>query len=168
MKKAIMMIALLAVPFAMQAQTKFHDVEVNEATGPVKSISTSFMGQNQVTNFTQDGKMENGMTDAVYDADGYLQSAKREMRGEKIPVTFKWENGKVVGTVVEAMGQKIVSSRTFNDKGATEKESVNMGGQQIETPYSDYKYDSKGNWISRKTTMMGQTMEQTRTIEYYE
>ena len=94
MKKAIMMIALLAVPFAMQAQTKFHDVEVNEATGPVKSISTSFMGQNQVTNFTQDGKMENGMTDAVYDADGYLQSAKREMRGEKIPVTFKWENGR--------------------------------------------------------------------------
>ena len=35
MKKVMMMLALMAIPFAMQAQTKFHDVEVNEATGPV-------------------------------------------------------------------------------------------------------------------------------------
>jgi hypothetical protein len=34
--------------------------------------------------------------------------------------------------------------------------------------YTDKKYDEKGNWISRKTSMMGQKMEQTRTIEYYE
>ena len=111
------MIALLAVPFAMQAQTKFHDVEVNEATGPVKSISTSFMGQNQVTNFTQDGKMENGMTDAVYDADGYLQSAKREMRGEKIPVTFKWENGKVVSQKTSMMGNDITITYKYGRSG---------------------------------------------------
>ena len=29
MKKIMMMIAMLALPFAMQAQTKFHDVEAN-------------------------------------------------------------------------------------------------------------------------------------------
>ena len=124
MKKAIMMIALLAVPFAMQAQTKFHDVEVNEATGPVKSISTSFMGQNQVTNFTQDGKMENGMTDAVYDADGYLQSAKREMRGEKIPVTFKWENGKVVSQKTSMMGNDITITYKYNENGVVTNQSI--------------------------------------------
>ena len=38
MKKALMMLALLVAPIAMQAQTKFHDVELNECTGPVKSI----------------------------------------------------------------------------------------------------------------------------------
>lgn len=65
------------------------------------------------------------------------------------------------------MGQKITSIRTFNDKGATDKETINMGGQTMETPYTDYKYDEKGNWISRKSSMMGQTMEQTRTIEYF-
>jgi hypothetical protein len=43
-----------------------------------------------------------------------------------------------------------------------------MGGQEMENPYTDYKYDAKGNWISRKASMMGQEMEQTRTIEYYE
>jgi len=88
--------------------------------------------------------------------------------GQKLAVEYKWENGKVVGTTVEAMGQKITSTRTFNDKGATDKESINMGGQTMETPYTDYKYDDKGNWISRKSSMMGQTMEQTRTIEYFD
>ena len=29
MKKTIMMLAMLAIPFAIQAQTKFHDVEAN-------------------------------------------------------------------------------------------------------------------------------------------
>ena len=149
MKKAIMMIALLAVPFAIQAQTKFHDVEVNEATGPVKSISTSFMGQSQVTNFSQDGKMLDGVTDAVYDADGYLQSASREMNGQKIPVSFKWENGKVTSQKTSMMG---------ND----------MGGQVMDMPYKDIKCDDHGNWISRKSSMMGQEIEQTRKIEYYE
>ena len=33
-----MMVAMLAVSFAMQAQTKFHDVELNEAKGAVKCI----------------------------------------------------------------------------------------------------------------------------------
>ena len=150
MKKAIMMIALLAVPFAMQAQTKFHDVEVNEATGPVKSISTSFMGQNQVTNFTQDGKMENGMTDAVYDADGYLQSAKREMRGEKIPVTFKWENGKVVSQKTSMMGNDITITYKYNENGVVTNQSIDMGGQVMDMPYKDIKCDDHGNWIYTK------------------
>ena len=167
MKKAIMMIALLAVPFAMQAQTKFHDVEVNEATGPVKSISTSFMGQNQVTNFTQDGKMENGMTDAVYDADGYLQSAKREMRGEKIPVTFKWENGKVVSQKTSMMGNDITITYKYNENGVVTNQSIDMGGQVMDMPYKDIKCDDHGNWLSRQSTMIGQAMERTRNIEYY-
>ena len=43
-----------------------------------------------------------------------------------------------------------------------------MGGQKMETPYTNYKFDAKGNWISRKASMMGQEMEEQRTIEYYE
>ena len=31
-----------------------------------------------------------------------------------------------------------------------------------------YEYDDHGNWISRKVSMMGREMEQTRKIEYYE
>ena len=47
-----MMMALLALPFAMQAQTKFHDVEANDATGAVKSIKSQMMGRDIVITFT--------------------------------------------------------------------------------------------------------------------
>ena len=169
MKKAFMMFALLAIPFALQAQTKFHDVELNEATGPVKSISTSVMGQDQVTTFTQDGKMERqGMTDCVYDADGYLQSAKMDARGNQAPFSFKWENGKVISQTMSMMGNEITVMYKYNDKGVITAQSMNFGGQEMEIPYTDYKFDSHGNWTSRKSSMMGQEMEQIRVIEYYE
>jgi len=168
MKKIMLMFAMLVTSLAMQAQTKFHDAEAQEAYGNVKSITVSVMGQTQKSTFDENGKLISGpLSDIVYDDNGYAKSAKMEMMGQKVGVEYKWENGKVVGTTVEAMGQKISSTRTFNDKGVTEKESINMGGQTLETPYTDYKYDDKGNWISRKSSMMGQTMEQTRTIEYF-
>ncbi len=171
MKKAVMMmLALLALPLAMQAQTKFHDVEANEATGPVKSIETSVMGMAQVTKFTPEGKMEReGMSDVVYDADGYLQSAKMSFQGNEMAFSYKWENGKIVSQTMDmGGGQAFTITRTYNEKGAPAADSFDMGGQVMENPYTDYKYDERGNWISRKTNMMGQEMEQTRTITYYE
>ena len=146
MKKLMMMVAMLAVSFAMQAQTKFHDVELNEAKGAVKSIKTNRMGQDIVINFTQDGKMsQEGMSDAKYDADGYLQSAKMSMMGNDMEV-----------------------KRTYNDDGTPKADIMDMGGNSMESPYTNYKFDDKGNWISRSGEMMGRTMEQTRVIEYYE
>ena len=54
MKKVICMLALLAGTMTMFAQTKFHDREYSEVTGPVKSIKTSVMGMDQTTTFTQE------------------------------------------------------------------------------------------------------------------
>ena len=163
MKKVLMMLALMAIPFAMQGQTKFHDVEANEA---------NTMGRDQVTTFTQDGKMQReGLTNAVYDANGYLQSATMTMmQGEAIDLKYTWKDGKIVSQSMNIMGRDMVTKRTYNDKGAVAEESMDMGGggREVKIPYTDYKYDAKGNWISRKTNMMGQDIEQTRTIEYYE
>lgn len=165
----MMMIALMAIPFALMAQTKFHDVELNEATGPVKKIVSQVMGMDQVTTFSQDGKMQrDGMTDLVYDADGFLQSAKMSFQGQQGSVSYKWENGKVVSQTMDMGGMQLVIKRTFNEKGAPATESIDMGGQEMSSPYIDYKYDDRGNWISRSASMMGQTMTQNRTIEYYE
>ena len=165
-----MMLALMAIPFAMQGQTKFHDVEANEAQGPVKKITSNTMGRDQVTTFTQDGKMQReGLTNAVYDANGYLQSATMTMmQGEAIDLKYTWKDGKIVSQSMNIMGRDMVTKRTYNDKGAVAEESMDMGGQEIKIPYADYKYDAKGNWISRKTSIMGQEMVQERTIEYYE
>ena len=170
MKKILMMIALMAMPFAMQAQTKFHDVEANEAKGAVKSITMNMMGREQVINFTKEGKMQaEGISDAKYDAEGYLQSAKRVMmQGQATEVKYKWENGRIVSQSMNMMGRDMVTKYTYNDKGAISAQIMDMGGQQMEMPYTDYKYDEKGNWISRKSSMMGRDMEQTRKIEYYE
>ena len=169
MKKILMMIALMAMPFAMQAQTKFHDAELSEAQGAVKKITQDMMGRQQVTTFTQDGKMQrDGMSGAVYDANGYLQSAKMTMRDQETTVTYKWQDGKLVSQTMNMMGNDITTTFTYNEKGAVASQSMNFGGQGMEMKYTDYKYDAKGNWISRKTNMMGQDMEQTRTIEYYE
>jgi hypothetical protein len=169
MKKLMMMVAMMAVTLAMQAQAKFHDVELNEAKGAVKCIKSNQMGQDIVINFTPEGKMsQQGMSDAKYDAEGYLQSAKMEMMGNQIDISYVWENGRVIGQkMVTGMGA-IEAKRTFNDDGTTKANIMDMGGNQMEMPFTNYKFDEKGNWISRTTEMMGQTMEQTRTIEYYE
>ena len=165
----MMMVAMLAVSCALMAQTKFHDAEVNEAKGPVKCIKSNRMGQDIVINFSEDGKMsQQGMKDAKYDADGYLQSAKMEMMGNEIEVSYKWENGRVVSQKMNVMGNDMEVKRTYNDDGTPKADIMDMGGNQMESPYTNYKFDEKGNWISRTGEMMGQTMEQTRTIEYYE
>lgn len=169
MKKVLMMLALMAIPFAMHAQTKFHDVEANEAQGAVKKISQNMMGHDQVTTFTQDGKMQrDGVKDAVYDANGFLQSMKMSFQGQDVTIKYTWKDGKLATQSMDMIGNAMTFSFTYNDKGAVASQSMDMGGQKMEMEYTDYKYDAKGNWISRKTNMMGQEMEQTRTIEYFE
>ena len=92
----MMMIAMLALPFAMQAQTKFHDVEANGAKGPVKSISTSMMGMTRTIEFTEDGQMKSSeISNVVYDENGYLQSATMSMQGQSTDVKYTWEDGRV-------------------------------------------------------------------------
>ena len=168
MKKIMMMIALLAVPFAMQAQTKFHDVEANEAKGNVKSISMDMMGMTQTINFSEDGKMSSAeITNAVYDENGYILSANISIQGMSAPVKYEWENGRVKSRTVTVNGNVIKTIRNYDENGVVTSEGMDMGGNVMEIPYSDYKYDDKGNWISRKTSMMGQEMTTSRTITYY-
>jgi len=162
-----MMIAMLAIPFAMQAQ-KFHDVEANDAKGAVKSITTSMMGQEMKTTFSEDGKMTSGnLTEAVYDENGYMKSAKMDMRGQSTEVKFTWENGRLKTQTMSMMGNEIVQTYNYDEEGHVKSTSVNFGGQAMEQPFTEYKFDEKGNWISRKTSMMGQEMKFERTIEYY-
>ena len=169
MKKVFLMMSLLVLSLGMQAQTKFHDVEANDATGPVKCIKSSVMGHEDVINFSKDGKMESeSLKDAQYDANGYLISVKRSMMGNDVTIKYTWENGKIKTQSMSMMGNDVTATRTYNEKGAPASEKINMGGNEMENPYTDYKYDDHGNWISRKASMMGQEMEQTRTIEYYE
>lgn len=163
-----MMIAMLAMTAAMQAQTKFHDVEANEAKGPVKTMTVESMMGQQVTNFSEDGKMQSSvMTDAIYDKDGYIQSAKMNVMGQSANVKFVWENGIISSRVIEANGQTIKTKYVYDSNGVVTSESIDFGGQVMESPYSDYKFDDYGNWISRKASVMGQEIITTRSFTYF-
>ena len=169
MKKIMMIVAALAMTVAMQAQTKFHDVEANEAKGPVKTMTLSMMGNERTINFSQDGKMQSSdMSDAVYDAEGYLQSAKMNVQGQSVDMKFEWENGHLKSQTINMMGQDIKTTLNYDENGVIKSQSIDMGGQVMESPYSDYKFDDHGNWISRKASMMGQEMTATRSFTYYE
>ena len=168
MKKLFMMIAALAMTAAMQAQTKFHDVEANEAKGPVKTMSMDMMGMSRTINFSEDGKMQSAeMTDAVYDENGYLQSVKMSVQGQSATMKFEWEDGRLKSQIINVMGNDIKTTHNYDENGVISSESIDMGGQVMDTPYTDYKFDDHGNWISRKATMMGQEMITTRSFTYY-
>ena len=101
------------------------------------------------------------------DENGYMKSAKMDMRGQSTEVKFTWENGRIKTQTMSMMGQEIVQTYNYDENGIVKSNSINFGGQAMDQPFSDYKFDEKGNWISRKTSMMGQEMTFTRTIEYY-
>jgi hypothetical protein len=173
MKKAFLMLVLFVVPFALQAQTKFHDVEANDAKGAVKTLISSMMGNPVTTTFTQDGKMQQeGISDVVYDADGFIKSAKVKVDFQgmamEFTIKYEWENGRVKSQTMETQMGSIKTTNVYDENGVVVKTQMDMGGQEMETPYTDYKFDAKGNWISRKTSMMGQEIVEQRTIEYYE
>ncbi|WP_295591805.1 hypothetical protein [uncultured Methanobrevibacter sp.] len=111
---------------------------------------------------------QEGLSDAKYDENGYIQEAKMSMMGQTATVKFTWENGKLVTQTIEAGGQQIKRINVYNEEGLVKAQKMNMMGQDIEVPLTDYKFDDNGNWISRKMSMMGQEMEITRTITYYE
>ena len=159
----MMMIALLAVPFAMQAQTKFHDVEANDAKGNVKSISMNMMGNPINIEFTEDGKSKMAV-DAVYDADGYVQTAKLSIMGQSLDVKYGWENGRVASQTMNMMGQDVKTTNIYDENGVLTAQKMDNG---MEMKYTDYKFDDKGNWTSRKTSVMGQEITTERTITYY-
>ena len=164
----MMMIAMLALPFAMQAQTKYHDVEANGAKGPVKSISTSMMGMTRTVEFTEDGQMKSSeISNVVYDENGFLQSATVSMQAQSRDVNYTWEDGRVKSQAINMMGQEIKTISNYDENGVVTSETIDMGGQTMESPYTDYEFDDHGNWISRKASMMGQEMVTTRTITYY-
>lgn len=169
MKRTFLLLAMLAVGIAMQAQTKYHDVAVNEAKGAVKSITQSAMGRVNTVTFSPEGKMDNNMmTDLVYDEDGFLQSAMTEVQGTKVQITFNWDQGRVKGQTMNVMGNNVTTLFNYDENGLITSQSVDMGVQSMETKISDYQLDDHGNWVSRKVSIMGQMVEQTRTIEYYE
>lgn len=180
MKKYFVMLSLLAMVFAAQAQTKFHDVECNDAKGPVKSITVkqkNIMGEVRVVmKFTQEGKLSDSegtvISDAMYDKNGYLLSCVTATNGDKVNVSYEWEEGKVKTQTSKVGNFVIIVTNSYDADGNLTTQVTEIGGNKTESRNHDFQYDEHGNWISRKTTMkvMGQerTVTISRSFEYYQ
>ena len=180
MKKYFVMLSLLAMVFAAQAQTKFHDVECNDAKGPVKSITVkqkNIMGEvSVVMKFTQDGKLSDCegtvISDAVYDQNGYLLSCVTATNGDKVNVSYEWEEGRVKTQISKVGSFEMKVTNNYDVDGNIISQVTEMAGNKTESKNSDFQFDGNGNWISRKTTLtvMGQerSFTVTRSFEYYQ
>ena len=170
MKKIIMTLAFLAAVGSGTAQTRFHDKEVNEVKGPVKSVTMKNWGKPIVTYISPEGKMScEKLSDAVYDGNGYLQSIVSQVGGKKSATftTFIWENGRVKTQIATRKNKKVVTNNEYDDNGILVRQVIDTDGHQMVYDFYDIKLDDHGNWISRSTKVAGIEVRYPRTIEYY-
>ena len=76
--------------------------------------------------------------------------------------------GRMVKAITSDRNPPFIVNGKYNAKG--ELIEMSMGSVKpnaIQIQYSDYKYDARGNWISRKRSSLGVQSTETRTIEYY-
>ena len=147
--------------------SRYHDVELNEAQGNVKSITLrDLAGKVKRIEFTEEGQEKN-MKDPVYDNNGYLQSNKRTMFGFTFLANYTWENDRVVKISGNIMNLPAEIEYVYDAAGELTKNIVNLQGQITEGQYSDYEYDERGNWTKRTFSLTGKEFTESRTIEYY-
>ena len=154
-------------------QVRYHDVEYHEAKGKVKSITYS-PGPDEteasISEFTIDGK-EKDLTGVQYDSNGYRVSEKYtpDEDGSITTAKIMWKDGRVFKAIVSDKERTYTLNYIYNAKGELIERSLSIGDTKsdFKYQYSDYKYDSKGNWISRKIVFMNEQWTETRTIVYY-
>ena len=76
--------------------------------------------------------------------------------------------GKFISRTKTVLDEEIKQTFVYDEKGLVKFQKMEMMGQNVEMPFSDDKFDNKGNWISSMTFMMGQEMEMKRSITYYD
>ncbi len=187
----VLLNCVLSCSAALYAQTN-HDLALFEAKGPVKSITLTSDPQSYILSpiegltyfranvngttyeFDKNGKLNFWITPG-YNAQGYITSI--EYGGATLKYTYTY--GRVTGMDCKLKNNSMESKFTYSEKGnlVSSQETV-MGGNIITLvgKYSNYVYDSHGNWIKRSLTLSplvvsgdapSNTVIQTRTITYY-
>lgn len=120
----------------------------------------------------------------TYAANGMFKSYSNQMSGQsfqesrvltfKTDDTYQLKDNAVNSNTFESQTSTSTTKYTYNDKkDITEEVSDLDGTVNGGSRYTEYVYDSQGNWTSRKVLLftMGQTWEvdrtETRTITYY-
>lgn len=172
-KTSIILMGIMILCSASSWAQQYHDAELDELKGHVKSYTKLSGGESMTINFTEDGRFDiDGITDAVYNKKGYLVSCVRDFMGAMVPctITYNSKNQPVKQVMVVGDGS-IIQECTYYSDGTvkTEKFTVRAQGmsQSFSVSYTYEAFDSHGSWTRRVMTSGDQSITETRSITYW-
>lgn len=192
MKKLNIWMSVIAmlICFNSFAATEYHGRALYGLVGNVKSVKWKTKAKRLYPE-SNPSFFENGLlcnSTLFYDSDGYpIGSSMVANNKFSITVDVKYGEDHRVGQITET-GQSYGSNFTTTDdfeyspdgmlvkETVTETDVKSGKAKKVEMRYSDYQFDSTGNWISRSVTSIttkenGSTKTsefvETRTITYY-
>lgn len=174
MKKLLffLMAAMLMVTSTAWAQ-RYHDAKADQIWGNAKSVTMSSNGQTINMTYTSDGKIQmSGMSNPVYNANGYMTSCSMSMNGQTGKLVFYYDGkNQVTKQVLSIAGGTMTQSYTYNSNGTARTETTTVSGdgltQSMIISFTYNAFDSHKSWTSRTAKCNGQSYTETRTIVYW-
>lgn len=149
-----------------------------DANGQLESAKTYVQGKyDGVSSYVYNPSQT---IETIYDTAGNIASTVIHTKGKSVAddgdtsMTILYSsNNLMIQTITELKtdngSQSIVMVPTYNSHSAIEKLTLTTSEGSFSIKYSDYKYDSHGNWIYRVKSQEGYGIRiEERQIEYYE
>jgi len=175
-KLFILLIALLTCGISVYSQQKYHDAALHDLRGNVKSCADSsfyylFKTKSKIGitfNFAKDGKEENSLFRTIErDNNGYIIKGNT---GRSITMLYRYKLiGKEWLLDISGDGEYTYATRYIRNAKGYVIQAQDVDSEEIKASYSNYKFDSHGNWIYRIATLpSGRKDTETRTITYWD
>ncbi len=181
--KILTFLSLATIALAAYAQD-YKYAAVYEAVGPVKEIKTDSQFALIQKKVKIDKKGMGGLPVMLYDDSGYPLGFEMNMMGKQIFQKFFWNDQNRLDSVAVRLAllrdYKLISAKNVYSDGNVITQEIDIetkdGGIKYIRLFSDYIFDDKGNWISRKVRQTAITKDcdkteeefnETRTLKYY-
>lgn len=193
MKKFFFGLLMMLAPLSMSAQ-EYHSAAMYEATGPVKEIVFNKVKKEfkkQTVKFLESGREEWSLM--TFNDEGYPVNSSQKVGALKENIDITWNPDNTVAGIEQfsdVLGKSGMSI-SFSYAGSSAPSGMKVEywkpkkgtdervvSEIVEYTFSDYEYDSHGNWIGRKVVKVTEELGkkpktsqtqyiQTRTISYY-
>lgn len=182
----MLFILALSLSFSVaSAQTEFHGEAAYGLKGNVKKVKLKTKSRLQYlpksASFTRDGRIARSLIN--YDEAGYPTGYNLSGRKDFVSLEITYNQDKMPETMVLVNGMRNPPMKSefhnyYSSSGQLEKTVLSTPSRSdfsITFYYSDYKYDSEGNWIERTVDLekkVGENVEtdrltETRKIKYF-
>lgn len=171
--KLFLLAAMLLATSTAWAQ-RYHDAENEQIKGQPKSVTATVEGRTLTTTFTQDGRLQqDGLSDAQYDADGWMTSCKVSEQGVSGTATMSYNAKRQLEKQVVSLSMgTLTTAYAYNDDGTLKQADITISAgpitQSTSVAYTYLTFDDHGSWTSRTAKSdQGPSTTETRTIEYW-